>query len=315
MEKPEDTFTSISTNLRLIGTYGATTSDTLIICVGGMHGNEPAGVRALEQIIARLQQETPDISAYFVALRGNLKALSRDIRYIHEDFNRIWSPANIQLARSRPMKDEHMHHDEIQELREMFTLLDKIDFKAYRHKFFIDLHTTSAEGGTFIVPIETVPFPSLLSHLRVPVIDNLVEKLVGTAVMYMHHQGFVAFAFEGGQHSSSQSEETLLWAVWQTLRHVGGLAEDFLPDYLRNYRFDAHTESLPKRMKLKYLHKVKPSDQFEMLPDFQNFQSVKQGQLLAKDRQGDIRATHDGYILMPLYQKEGDDGFFIVGRA
>jgi hypothetical protein len=34
--------------------------------------------------------------------------------------------------------------------------------------------------------------------------------------------------------------------------------------------------------------------------------------LLARDRHGDIRAPEAGLMLMPLYQSQGTDGFFLV---
>jgi succinylglutamate desuccinylase len=51
-----------------------------------------------------------------------------------------------------------------------------------------------------------------------------------------------------------------------------------------------------------------------MQPDYKNFQAVEKGELLALDKHGEIRADEDGLILMPLYQKQGDDGFFLVRR-
>jgi succinylglutamate desuccinylase len=44
---------------------------------------------------------------------------------------------------------------------------------------------------------------------------------------------------------------------------------------------------------------------------FENFDPVKKGQVLAVDKNGPIRAVESGLILMPLYQKLGDDGFFL----
>jgi succinylglutamate desuccinylase len=49
-----------------------------------------------------------------------------------------------------------------------------------------------------------------------------------------------------------------------------------------------------------------------MLPGFNNFDKIVKGQPLAKDKNGPIYASIDGYILMPLYQKQGEDGFFII---
>jgi len=45
---------------------------------------------------------------------------------------------------------------------------------------------------------------------------------------------------------------------------------------------------------------------------YANFDPVTKGELLAYDRHGEIRAKFDGLILMPLYQKQGNDGFFII---
>ena len=49
-----------------------------------------------------------------------------------------------------------------------------------------------------------------------------------------------------------------------------------------------------------------------MKEGFKNFDRIEKGQLLATDRHGNILSPTDGLILMPLYQKQGENGFFIV---
>jgi len=73
-----------------------------------------------------------------------------------------------------------------------------------------------------------------------------------------------------------------------------------------------YSKGLPKMTELIYVHVIKPKDNFVMRPGFQNFQKIKSGELLAKDKKGDIHAKHEGLVLMPLYQKQGEDGFFII---
>jgi succinylglutamate desuccinylase len=51
-----------------------------------------------------------------------------------------------------------------------------------------------------------------------------------------------------------------------------------------------------------------------MEPGFKNLDHARAEQLLARDRNGEIRAPRDGLVLLPLYQKQGEDGFF-WGRA
>jgi succinylglutamate desuccinylase len=49
-----------------------------------------------------------------------------------------------------------------------------------------------------------------------------------------------------------------------------------------------------------------------MNPGYFNFDPVSKGDIIASDSNGDIAAPADGHLLMPLYQLQGDEGFFIV---
>jgi succinylglutamate desuccinylase len=61
-------------------------------------------------------------------------------------------------------------------------------------------------------------------------------------------------------------------------------------------------------------HAIAPEDAFTMEPGFRNLDHARASQLLARDRNGEIRAPSDGLVMLPLYQGQGDDGFF-WGRA
>jgi hypothetical protein len=52
-----------------------------------------------------------------------------------------------------------------------------------------------------------------------------------------------------------------------------------------------------------------------MEPGFHGLQQVQKGQLLARDRHGEVRALANGRLLMPLYQPVGSDGFFLVSKV
>jgi succinylglutamate desuccinylase len=67
-------------------------------------------------------------------------------------------------------------------------------------------------------------------------------------------------------------------------------------------------------MRVEERHGIRPEDQFRMEPGFSNIEPIEAGQLLARDRSGEIRAREKGILFMPLYQGLGDDGFF-TGRA
>jgi succinylglutamate desuccinylase len=45
---------------------------------------------------------------------------------------------------------------------------------------------------------------------------------------------------------------------------------------------------------------------------YNNFDPIAKGEVLAYDKNGPIKSPYGGLILMPLYQKQGDDGFFVI---
>jgi succinylglutamate desuccinylase len=49
-----------------------------------------------------------------------------------------------------------------------------------------------------------------------------------------------------------------------------------------------------------------------MREGYKNFQAIKAGEVLADDKNGEIVAPEDCLLLMPLYQRQGTDGFFLV---
>jgi hypothetical protein len=49
-----------------------------------------------------------------------------------------------------------------------------------------------------------------------------------------------------------------------------------------------------------------------MKPGFVNFQNISKGEIVASNKYGKIVSPKSGKIFMPLYQKLGDEGFFVV---
>ena len=60
----------------------------LFVC--GIHGNEPLSVLAMEEISDEIESQNIRIEGTFIGIRGNLKALTLNERYIDHDLNRIW---------------------------------------------------------------------------------------------------------------------------------------------------------------------------------------------------------------------------------
>ena len=85
---------------RIIGLYGDLLSDKLVIAMGGVHGNEKAGVEAIKQVVHYLQENQVPTKGCFLGIKGNMSALENATRYIDKDLNRLWYDKQIGYVQS-----------------------------------------------------------------------------------------------------------------------------------------------------------------------------------------------------------------------
>ena len=119
------------------------------------------------------------------------------------------------------------------------------------------------------------------------------------------------FVLNRGQHDETLSINRAIAALTNCLRTLGCVEAEHVEN-----RHDSlliqHSKGLPHVAELITIHSILPGDDFQMAPNYKNFQKVKKGEVLAHDKKGAIIAPEDSLILMPLYQNQGDDGFFLV---
>ena len=305
-------------NERYIGSYEGNEKGPLLIVFGAMHGNEPAGVKALDLMFKMLEVEpitNPDFHfcGRLVGLVGNIRAREKGVRYINRDLNRQWTSENI--ARIRNAKEENLDEEDL-EIKELLEVVHH-EIKSYQPEklFFLDLHTTTAFGGIFSIPQETTESVRIAVELHAPVIRGLLKGIKGTTLHYFNNDNFepdtVAVTFESGQHDEQLSVNRAIAALTNCMRTVGCVTESHVENRHDSILIE-YSKGLPKIAELVTTHPISPEDNFVMAPNYKNFQPVKKGEILAKDKNGDVVALEDSLILMPLYQKQGNDGFFLI---
>ncbi len=304
---------------RIIGIYDEGKRGSLLIILGSMHGNEPAGVLALEEMFNMLKVE-PDTNpnftfkGRFIGLKGNLAAIRENKRFINKDLNRQFTNENIERVLNE--KDESKLDSEDKELRAILRLIHR-EVEEYQPEQFIllDLHTTTAFGGIFSIATDDPESQRIAVELHAPVIRGLINGIQGTTLHYFNSDNFnvptVAVTFESGQHNEDLSVKRAIAAITNCMRSVKCVrAEDV--ENKHDKILIEYSRGLPKIADLLYCHSIAPEDEFVMAPGYENFQHIKMGDILARDQKGEIRSLNDGRILMPLYQKQGEDGFFII---
>jgi succinylglutamate desuccinylase len=303
---------------RLIGEYSGAVHGVLIIAIGAIHGNEPAGVRALRDLFDMLENESKvkpsfQFQGRIVGIIGNLQAYERRIRYIKKDLNRSLTTANIELSKAIP--PERIAFEDL-EILELTQFIDN-EIRTYQptQLIVLDLHTTSADGGIFTIVNDDKEGLEMASTLFAPVVRGLVKGTGGSTLHYFTTENMgiptLSMAFEGGQHEDSASVRRIIAWLVNSLRALGCVKSDDVEhrhdEVLRRY-----SKGLPKAVEIIGHHHISPHDNFKMIPGYLNFQAIKKGEILATDITGNITTPEDCLILMPLYQPKGNDGFFLV---
>ena len=292
----------------LIGSVRGSLPGPTLLILGGIHGNEPAGVLAADRVLPHIQERSADLRGEVVLLRGNSRALARKVRYIDADLNRQWTADSVRISEAgnggRPEMSEFL------ERRELLMVLREVVSRARGDIYFVDLHTTSAQGKPFATVGDTLRNRRFALKFPVTIVLGLEEQINGTLLEYINNLGAITMGFEAGQHEAISSVDHHEAVIWNATVATGNFLRDDVAEL-------DHCLSLLKRsgglrvVEVRHRHAIAPEDAFQMEPGLRNFQPIRRGQVLAKDRRGKITARETGLILLPLYQKLGDDGFFL----
>ncbi len=308
---------------RIVGDIEGKEAGPNVMFVGGIHGNEPSGVVAIQRLFADLKSRDVPIRGRVIGVVGNMAALERNTRYLSRDMNRIWDQEFLNRY-SNGCRAESSDDTEYQEACAVYEIIEpflpKPDSPSSKRVppstpdfYLFDLHTTSSETVPFISMNDQLINRNFALQFPVPTILGIEEYLKGPLLSYVNDFGPVAFAFEAGKHDDPVSIDRHLSFIYQALVLAGVLTEDQVPDYESHVRrLKDHSRGESGILEVIYRHAVAPEDQFVMEKGFQNFMRIDQGAVLANDRNGPIVSEYDAKIFMPLYQSQGEDGFFIV---
>jgi len=303
---------------RIICKYIGEQQGPLLLVFGSMHGNEPAGAQAIALVKKMLEVEpiTNESFCYkgaFVGMLGNKKAVENNERFMTRDLNRSWTIENVERITNLPVEELT---DEDLEVSEILTTVHNLIQEMQPSKMIVlDLHTTSSFGGIFSLPTDDKASLDIAKELHAPVIKGMLEGIKGTVLHYFNTKNMgvetVAVAFESGQHEEKLSVNRAIAAIVNCMRTIEAIEPKDVENQHDKILIE-YSSSLPKVAVLVTKYGIVKDGAFVMKPNFKNFQPVQKGQPLAHDDDQLVRAPADGLILMPLYQKRGEDGFFLI---
>lgn len=292
---------------RILGRIRGESSGPSLVVMAGIHGNEITGPRAAQAVLGRIRKDALPVHGEVIFVSGNLKALETNQRFIDVDLNRAWTPervARVSAGQEQQAEDE--------ELRKLLAIFADVVSAARGPIHFIDLHTSSAEGAPFLTVGDTLRNREFARKIPLPMMLGLEDQIDGSLLEFLNNFGFVTVGVEAGQHVADSSADRHEAVLWLALVAAGILDVNRAPalEPYRKLLKDA-SSGVPTVLEVRHRHSIESQDGFRMEPGFTNFQPIVKGQQLATDRNGPIFCKEDGRILLPLYQGQGDDGFFI----
>lgn len=276
----------------------------LVIIIAALHGNELVGLKSTSRLFAMFNGD--EISGKIVVLVGNKVAAEQQRRFIDHDLNRFFL--------SQYLNESHPSVSEWHQARELIDAVDE-QVSAYPQAtalHLLDMHSMSSNGIPFTCFPDNHSNDQLARKLHLPAIAGIVEFLPGTLAEYFSRRFDSTIVAECGQHLAAETIENGVSILVQYLHIVGALhaptahhdAKQNLMQVTKGY-WDVFT-------RVRYRYHIEDREHFEMQPGFSNLQRVCETTLLAHDGAQLIHAPFDARIVLPCYQKQGDDGFFLA---
>jgi len=292
---------------RIISKISGRTIGPTLVFFSGIHGNEKAGVVALKETLSKINYT--DACGTIYGVIGNIKALEQNQRYIETDLNRLWTRENL-----KKIKNKDSINSEEQELKDLFRLLNEI-LKTNKGPFyFIDLHTTSSETLPFITINDALINRKFSNQFPVPIVLGIEEYLNGPLLSYINELGYVSLGFESGQHDDKEAIVNAKAFVNLALFYSGVLKKENIHFSNCFDQLNVAVNYISSVFEIVHLHRINQDDSFKMINGFKSFQKIKKGIELAVSNNAIIKSGYKGEIFMPLYQKKGKEGFFIIRK-
>lgn len=298
---------------RTIGHLKGGKGGPTMIFFGGIHGNEPSGEQAIQEVFKGIAENGISVNGNIYGIRGNVAALLAGKRFLDRDLNRLWTDKKIEKIKAKS-KNELLNEDkELLSIHQILSDILKTESGPY---YFIDFHTTSSKTLPFITINDALINRKFSKLFPVPIILGIEEYLEGPLLSYINERGYLSVGFESGQHTEREAVMNSIAFMWLALVYGGALKRADIVGFEGYYRqLKNSAKENDSFFEIIYRHPIESGDNFQMQPGFHSFDVVNKGKVLAEHNDKAVLAHQKSSIFMPLYQSQGEDGFFLIRKT
>lgn len=233
----------------------------------GVHGNEPCGIRALEDLLPELEVRSGTV--HFIV--GNPRAVQEGVRFTQRNLNRMFQDDSAY-------PEEVKHSYEFVRSREIMKYLDQ-------SSALLDIHSAARPTQPFAFSEhDGVRYLRTFPRQFVRVLTNADQVEPGGTDGYMYRNGKVGICIECGQHDDPNAIDIAKESILAFLEKRG-----HVPATDR----EVHDIQL---YKMSHGH-VATTDSFVLDRQFEDFEHVTKGTLIGSDAGIPVVAPMDALIL------------------
>lgn len=261
-----------------------------IAVIGAMHGNERVGVDVVRQLRDAFS-ENAVLSGELLLMVGNPEAYAKDVRFIEEDLNRLFSEKEERaICGGSDGGGATLATLERKRAKEIMDAIRGVDV-------LIDIHATIRPSVPFVYCEATEKHLALARCFDVPYIvspekDFRPPDLFSSADNFADRHGGIGLTYESGWHKDPKSADRIFGEVMGVLRYVGAIdAASF---------HDAFSVPPEQKFLRAYRDIFAQTDAFSFVnPQIANFDRIAKGEVFATDAATPVVAPHDSYVIFP----------------
>lgn len=256
-----------------------------ILLIGGTHGNEPAGVKALIELHQYLVKNPHSLlkgEVHF--LLANPRAYIANKRYIDFDLNRLFTAQT----------DEKIRRDDYYEYRRAKEITAFIKSKKFDAS--LDMHSVSkGDEQMMIYPSGNKNCENLAQSISSITNHSTFTKGLIKGLLIeetMANSKSVSLAIECGNHHNPNGPFLALNHCYMLLRHFEMMSEKKQWQTLIGHHLDITQYNM--------IEPIRPGRGFEFSrTDYLTGSALKKGTVYASDYLGEYKAPEDCYLVMP----------------
>lgn len=253
------------------------------VILAGIHGDEPCGVLAFNDLLPDLDIEKGTV--YFIY--GNPMAIEQKKRYIELNLNRLFNDSHLNLL-------DIANGYEYKRAQFIKGYLDK-------SSALLDIHSAKKKTRPFIFCEDvSIKVASKLPKDFESIVLGADSVEPGATDGYMSSNGKIGICAECGQHDDESAVV---------------LAKDTIKSFLRarDHLSGKNTKIHRSIVKLGYSYITKTNN-FVLERNFKDFERINKGDIIGVDGQEPINAPFSGVILFARNQNKKNREGFLLGN-